>query len=81
MRPHVEEKQNAKILKIGRVIAIFVRLTKIQKQVKKNKEKAFYGHFLIYTKKSYFIQIFKPGQNIMNLQKRNIQIPPPLSTD
>ena len=32
--PHVEK--NAKILKIGRVIVIFVRPTKIQKRVKKN---------------------------------------------
>ena len=32
-------------------------------------------------KKSYFIHFFKPGQNIMSLLKRNIQIQPPLSTD
>ena len=76
MKPNVEKKC-AKILKIGRVIAIFVRLTKILKQVKKKSRK---GVFLD-TQKSYFIQIFKPGQNIMSLLKRNIQIPPPLSTD
>ena len=33
------------------------------------------------TQKSNFIQIFEPGQNIMSLLIRNIQIPPPLSTD
>ena len=79
MKPHVEKM--CKKLKIGRVIAIFVRLTKIQKRVNKNQENAFFGHFLIDTKKSYFIQILKPGQNIMGLLKRNIQIPPTLSTD
>ena len=71
----------AKILKIGRVIAIFVPLTKIQKRVNKKQENAFFGDFLIDTKKSYFIHFFKPGQNIMSLLKQNIQIPPPLSTD
>ena len=44
IRPHVEIFF-AKILKIGQVIAIFVRLTKIQKQVKKNSRKGFFGHF------------------------------------
>ena len=34
MRPHVEKKIG-KLLKIGLVIAIFVRLTKIQKRIKK----------------------------------------------
>ena len=29
----------------------------------------------------YFIHFLKPGKNIMSLLKRNIQIPPPLSTD
>ena len=71
----------AKILKIGLVIAIFVCLTNIQKRVKKNQERAFFGHFLTGPKKSYSIQIFKSGQNIVSLLKRNIQIPPPLSTD
>ena len=59
MRPHVE-KNFAKILKIGRVIAIFVPLTKILKQVKKSRK----GVFLD-TQKSYFIQIFKPGQHVI----------------
>ena len=53
MKPHVEKKF-AKILKIGRVITIFVRLKKIKKQVNKNQENAFFGHFLIYTKKIMF---------------------------
>ena len=48
---------------------------------KKNQERAFFGHFWIATKKNYFIQIFKPGQNIMCLLNWNIQIPPPLSAD
>ena len=30
---------------------------------------------------SSFIHFFKPDQNIMSLLKRNIQDPPPLSTD
>ena len=34
-----------------------------------------------FSEKSYSIKIFKPGQNIMSVLKRNIQIPPPLSTD
>ena len=55
--------------RIGRVKAIFVRLTKIPKEVKKNQEMAFFGHFLIYTKESYFIL------------KQNIQILLPLSFD
>ena len=58
MRPHVEK--NAKNFKIGWVIAIFVRLTKIQIRVNKNQENAFFGHFWIDTKKSYFINFFKP---------------------
>ena len=40
MRPHVENFYFAKILKIGRVIAIFVCLTNIQIGVKKNQERA-----------------------------------------
>ena len=52
-----------------------------EKSKKKDQERAFFGHFLIDAKKSYFIQIFKPGQNIMSLLKQNIQIPPPLSSD
>ena len=46
--PHNEApcgKKFAKILKIGRVIAIFVRLTKIQRRVDKNQENEFFGHF------------------------------------
>ena len=43
------------------------------------KEKRFLGPFRKDTKKSYFIQIFKPGKNIMSLL--NIQILPPISTD
>ena len=68
-------------MKNGRVITIFVRLKKIKKQVNKNQENAFYGHFWIDTKKSYFIHFFKPGKNILSLLKQNIQIPSPLSTD
>ena len=36
MRPHVDK--NAKLFKIGRVIAIFVRISKIQKRVNKNEK-------------------------------------------
>ena len=56
-------------------------LIKIQIWVNKNRENAFFGQFWIHTKKSYFIYIFKPGQNIMSPQKRIIRILPPLSTD
>ena len=79
MRPHVEKKI-ATILKFGRVIAIFVPLSKIQKRVKKNQERAFFVPFLNRHQKNYYIQFFKPGQNIMSVLRRNIQIPPPLST-
>lgn len=71
MRPHIEKK-NAKIFKIGRVIAIFVRLTEFRNESKKSR-KAVFQPFWINTKKSYFIQIFNPGHNIMSLLKRNIQ--------
>ena len=74
MRPHVEIFF-AKILKIGQLITIFVRFTKIQKQVqKKSRKGVFRPFFKIDTKKSYSIQIFKPGRNIMSLFIRNIQI-------
>ena len=43
----------AKLLKFGQVIAIFVRLTKFQKQVKKNQERAFFGNFWIKPKKLF----------------------------
>ena len=56
-------------------------LTKIQIRVNKNEENAVFGHCWIDTKKSYFIHFCQSGQNIMSLLKRNIQIPPPLSTD
>ena len=56
-------------------------LIKIQIRVNKNQENAFFGHFWIDTKKSYFIHFFKTGQNIMSLLKQNIQITPPLWTD
>ena len=79
MRSHLEKK--IKNLKIVRVIAIFVHLKKVQKRVKRIQERAIFGHFLLDTKRSYLIKIFKPGQSIMSLLKRNIQIPPPLSTD
>ena len=36
-------KPPQKTVKIGRVIAIFVRLTKIQKQANKNQENVFFG--------------------------------------
>ena len=72
MRPHIEKK-NAKIFKIGRVIAIFVRLTEFRNESKKSR-KAVFQPFWINTKKSYFIQIFNPGHNIMSLLKRKIPI-------
>ena len=48
-------------------------LTKIQIRVNKNQENAFFGDFWIDIKKSYFINFFKTGKNIMSLLKRNIQ--------
>ena len=80
MRPHVEKKF-LKILKIGQVIAIFVRLTKIQKRVNKNQENAFSAIFELTPKNVFFIYFGQSGQNIMSLLNWNIQIPPPLSTD
>ena len=57
------------------------KFEEIAPRVNKNEENAFFGDFWIDTKKSCFIHFFKAGKNIMSLLKRNIQIPPPLSTD
>ena len=56
-------------------------LTKIQIQVNKNQENAFFGHFWIDTKKSYFIHFCQSGQNIMSLLKQNIHFWPICLTD
>ena len=55
MRPHVEKKI-ATILKFGRVIAIFVPLSKIQKRVKKIKKGRLLAIFEYTPKKAIFFK-------------------------
>ena len=74
------QKKTQKNLKIGRLIAIFVCLTKIQKRVNKN-EKQMRLSAIFELKQKNVICISKPGQNIISLLKQNIQIPSSLSSD
>ena len=69
------------ILTLSRGGRNFCSPSKNSETSKKNQERVLFGHFWIDTKKSYFIQMFKPAQNIMSLLLQNIQIPPPSSTD
>ena len=58
MRPHLE-KNFAQILKIGRVIAFLVCLTKIQKRVKKIKKGGLLAIFEYTPKKKLFFSNFQ----------------------
>ena len=71
MRPHVEIFF-AKSLKISRVIPIFVRLTKIQKRLKKKQERVLFGHFWIDTKKRVILFKFSNQAKILWVFKNGI---------
>ena len=58
------EKKCATILKIGRVITIFARLTKIQKRVNKKQENSFIGHFWIDAEKVILFPFVKQAKTL-----------------